>query len=304
MMKRAFSMLVAWGFIVAALACAAAGGEVKSPAADANSRAQASDANAPAARLALATYNMNYSVRDRAALAAYVRIIRKARPDVLAIQEGNGAVFDHLKKALAREYPHRLVYADANGGPAGFAWFSNLPLHKPVVLPRSFGWFTTPTVRVRPGGRELLLVNVHLRATIPPKGADFRRMLRELAATEAVRARETRFIHSRLPAGVPTVLLGDFNTISALQVPTFLGGKGFVDSFASVTPKADTRPSWRWVREGRRWGLRIDYIWHDSRFKTVRSRIVADGPSDHYPVVSELELLPEPAGASSGGSKR
>jgi len=268
--------------------------------------------HSPGDRIILATYNMNYGVRDKAALARYVKIIRKAHPDVLAIQEGNAALFAFLKKVLAREYPHMLFYPDSRRGPGGFAWLSKFPLQKAVVLPRSFGWFTTPMVRVRLGTRELLLVNVHLRATIPPKKADFKTMLQEFIVTEKIRAKEIRFIHSRMPAGLPTVILGDFNTISTLNVPTFLRANGFADSFASAWANADSHPSWHWFRDGKQWRFRIDYIWHNACFKTVTSRILAEGPSDHYPVVSELKLIPaqprtsttQPAASSASPDRR
>jgi endonuclease/exonuclease/phosphatase family metal-dependent hydrolase len=258
--------------------------------------------NAPAAgpeskydpnSLVVASYNMNYGISDKGALDEYVRIIRKCGADVLAVQEGNPALYAHLKTALSKDYPHMKFYP----GPAacGFGWLSRKPLLNPAMLPKSAGWFGTPMVQVMVGGRTVQLVNVHLMATVPPKDANTATMLTLLAKTEAVRAKEIRFIQSKLPPRMPVVMLGDLNSISSMYAPTFLTGMGFTDSFASVTAEADSRPSWHWRQGKAAWQLRLDYIWHDRNFKTLSGRIVAEGPSDHYPVVSKLELLLQPA---------
>ena len=41
--------------------------------------------------------------------------------------------------------------------------------------------------------------------------------------------------------------------------------------------------------------LKLDYILHGEQFKTRKSRIVREGNSDHFMVISEVELLPATA---------
>lgn len=38
---------------------------------------------------------------------------------------------------------------------------------------------------------------------------------------------------------------------------------------------------------------RIDYIWHSPHFEIKNAFVIADGPSDHYPVIADLVLLGE-----------
>lgn len=296
------SLIVACGIVLAVALAGrlghAGGNEGAGPAAEtvvkpANAPAGGPESKSDPNTLVVASYNINFAISDKGALDKYVGIIRKCGADVVAVQEGNSALYAHLKKALAKDYPHMRFYP----GPAacGFGWLSRKPLLNPGMLPKSAGWFGTPMVQVMVGDRPVQLVNVHLMATVPPKDANMATMLTLLAKTEPVRAKEIRFIHSRLPSKLPVVMLGDFNSISSMNAPTFLTDKGFVDSFASVTAQADSQPSWHWRQGKTAWQFRLDYIWHDRNFKTLSGRIVAEGPSDHYPVVSKLELLLQPA---------
>lgn len=276
----------------------AVGGEVAVAAADSVTKATAgstsrSEPPFEPASISVATYNMNYGIRDKRSLDEYVRIIHECRADVVGVQEGNPAMYAHLNKTLAKTYPYRKFYRGRAA--CGFGWLSKTPLLFPRVLPKSFGLFGTVLVQVKVAGRAVQLVNMHLMPTVPPKKASVATMLNTLAKTEAIRAKEIRSIHSKLQSKLPVVMLGDFNSISSFNAPRFLAGKGFIDSFASVTAQADSQPSWRWpLDQPAKWRLRIDYVWHDSNFKTLSSRTITKGPSDHYLVLSKLKLLAQP----------
>jgi len=80
---------------------------------------------------------------DEKSFEGFSEIIRKSGADVIAVQEGNDALYAYLKKHLAKEYPH--VYVFSNQAAAGLAWVSKVPLTNTVVLPPHGGGWSFPT---------------------------------------------------------------------------------------------------------------------------------------------------------------
>lgn len=251
-------------------------------------------------KFTVATYNVNFGINDRAGFADVVAVIRQSKADVVAIQEGSDGLRAYLKTELGKEYPHMQFYSGPAAG--GFGWLSKYPLLSLKVLPRKFGWFNTPMAQIRIGGRTVQLVSAHLMPTIPPASGKMMDMMKACEQMEAVRAKEIRYIWSAVPAKVPTILMGDLNSLSSFNATTYLASQGMTDSFASGNADADRTASWHWkTASGSEWRFRLDYVWHNANFKTAGSRIIQAGPSDHYPVVSELELLPSPATQAASG---
>jgi len=239
-------------------------------------------ATAPAVRVRVATYNINYAVREPRDLDVVVQTIREAKADLVAIQEGNGVLYATLRKALAKEFPHMQFYPGAWA--SGSGWLSKFPLKKMRVLPRAGGPFETPLAQVEIGGRVVELVNVHLQPTNIPGGAAV--TLRAFFQFEPIREKEIRFILSKVPAGAPALVIGDMNTF--LRAVDELKRAGFTDSFLA----ANTEPqsTWRWEMDGKTHTFRLDFVFHSAHFTTLSSRVIKSEPSDHYRVVSEREF--------------
>jgi endonuclease/exonuclease/phosphatase (EEP) superfamily protein YafD len=248
----------------------------------------------PPADFTLAIYNVNYGNAD---LRGVVRTIRESKADVVALQETNKRSETYLRRALRKSYPH-MVFHHAPGA-GGFALLSKVPLEKPGYSPPSpdtGGRIGTQTARVMLGDRELLLVNVHLTATVPRNGMNAKDMLDLFTRTEDIRGREIRHIVGQLPKRWPVVMLGDFNSIPALSgVPGFMTRSGFTDCFASAVENADELPTWHWKTANRELLFRLDYLFSArTNAKTVSGEVVRGDASDHFLVACSYRWLPVP----------
>jgi len=113
-----------------------------------------------------------------------------------------------------------------------------------------------------------------------------------LRDTETIHMDEIKRINGCLAADTSTIVLGDFNSLPGFKAPRYLRDNGFTDSVASVQGGADPVPTFRWQTRVGTFEFRIDYIFHDASFRAVSSRVIRNKSSDHYLVVSELELSP------------
>ena len=113
-------------------------------------------------------------------------------------------------------------------------------------------------------------------------------MLRE---AERIHEDEIDRIHGKLISNIPTVILGDVNSLSVFEASIYLKAKGFTDSFASVCEDADRHRTWEWQTQCGKVSASIDYIFHDAPFETQSSRIIKNESSDRSFLVSDLRFV-------------
>ena len=142
-------------------------------------------------------------------------------------------------------------------------------------------YFATVTHDNRP-------VNVHLSPFGVRRGSTFRQAFQAISAVETVHQTEIESVAAKVDSSHPTLVCGDFNSVSTFSAPLRLVSLGLNDSFASVTEDADSHPTWRWPVGRFHIQFRIDYIFHTNHFTTVSSGIVATTGSDHFLVVTEV----------------
>lgn len=279
--------------LVAALATPAISGRGAAPQAAPTSRPKSQPATAPApATLKVATYNILYLNKD---LKGIVRSIRKSGADVVCLQETNRKSAAFLRRELKKPYPHTRFRNGFRAG--GFGFLSRRPLtHVRYLRPR-FGPFGSHYCRVKLGGKDVQIVNVHLVATLPVT-RDPRQWLRIWIFTEALRARQIARICKDLPADMPVVIAGDLNSMPAWNAPQFLKDKGYVDSLASARRDHAEVVTWTGKVKGVTLSLRLDYIFHNRRLKTLDSRVLPSNASDHHLLVSTVALAPKGAPTS------
>jgi len=248
----------------------------------------------PPADFAVATYNINCGNAD---LDGIARTIRKSGADLVVLQETNRQSESFLRKGLTGTYPH-MVYHHAPAG-GGFAMLSKVSLEKPRYLPprpEDGGWFGRQTARVTLAGREIMIVNTHLTATVPTPNMDAKALAALFTKGEAVRDREIRTLVSTLPRRWPVFVLGDFNSVPKISgVPDFMAKSGFTDCLAAVVKDADSVPTWHWKVRGTDWDARLDYIFSARMSAAAASgTVIADDASDHYLVTCSFKRLPLP----------
>jgi endonuclease/exonuclease/phosphatase family metal-dependent hydrolase len=248
---------------------------------------EAPPVQSPAKSFSVATFNICWGNMDLPKTAA---VIRKARADVVCLQETNAASEAFLRQQLRGDYRYITFRGDRGRWDAErLGFLSKRPLHDLRFLPARHGLFGTWIARTELGGRSVQLVNVHLQPIILSQQAGLSGALAAFSAMEKVHGDEIRAIVENLKEEVPTVLAGDLNSISSFDAPQFLAKQGFVDSFASVTERPDDHRSWHWPIGQAEFSARIDYLFHTADFRTRESRILDGESSDHLLVVSRLE---------------
>jgi endonuclease/exonuclease/phosphatase family metal-dependent hydrolase len=218
----------------------------------------------------------------KANLDAISRVIRRERPEVVALQEADGPSywsgnFNHVDY-LARngEYPHYLQFEQARGMGLsyGTALISELPLGDP--LGRAF---ETSTIAAPKGflvsmiewpghpGFKVDVVSVHF----DPVSASIREKQME------------EFVNAISGRNRPIILMGDFNC-------EWTDSTGTLRALAERLVLATFRPDAADIMTFRPLRQRRDWIFVSSEFEFVSHSVLPDLISDHQGVVAEISL--------------
>jgi endonuclease/exonuclease/phosphatase family metal-dependent hydrolase len=263
----------------------------------ASTRPAAATEPAAPATLTILTFNVNYANRN---VARVVDLVRQSEADVVCLQETNRTLERALSLRLKKDYPSiRFRGAEGKYAAERFGFLSRQPLGEFRYLPGRDGIFGTWSTEVPFDGRPVQLVNVHLEPLRLAEARGIRDTWRIYRSAEEIHQQEIDRIDEWIRKDIPTVLAGDFNSLSTFSAPGFLKDKGFTDSFAAVTEDADQQPTWEWELPNHNLSARIDYIFHSPHFRTIDSRLVEEDTSDHDPVVSTLTWSDETNVASS-----
>lgn len=242
------------------------------------------------ARVRVATYNINWG---NARLPAVLDTIRRADADLVCLQEVNSQSAAALRLQFGDAYSHLGFYGSVEPYLAGgFAVLSRLPVTREEFVPARHGLFGICVLEITIDGQPVQVINVHLQPVIFHDDEGKVTPLSVLTAFEAAEQThraEMNDILSLIRTDIPVLIMGDFNSCSTFQGPSMLVARGMVDSFAAVTEKPDTHPTWHWPTKFGEAVLRIDYIFHSPSCRTLNSRVLRSAGSDHYLVVSEIE---------------
>ncbi len=224
---------------------------------------------------------MSYNIQGYGALfsrryiESVARVIRRARPDVVGLQEVHrgtwAARFGDQVETLAEltgmeaVFGRSLLYRTGEYGNA--------------VLTR--GRVASRQVHCLPGEAERRSL-FHCRIELPGQPLDF--YVTHLAAwgrlARSIRDRQARFIAELLEdAAAPFVLTGDMNAPpGAPELEPFRAS----EQLNLCGLPGDT--THRFMRQ------RLDYIFANPAWQSLRSEVLRSGPSDHYPIVATLRL--------------
>jgi endonuclease/exonuclease/phosphatase (EEP) superfamily protein YafD len=225
--------------------------------------------------LVLASMNLQGENRDGDRIVAG---IRAADPDVLLIQEFTPFQQELLQKALAGDYPNRLLFP--HDGYDGMAVYSRLPvrLESPPAI-NVPGWPSRVVKAVlRVNGQDVALWSVHLMAVSNLDQVERNR--HETAdLVDAVRG-ETRQL----------ILSGDCNFTDTTANAAALESSGLTDTQRLAgSGRRVTWPSSGW---GWRIGVRIDHVYVTRQFACTSDTAGDETGSDHRPIAVRLVLQP------------
>ena len=236
--------------------------------------------------LRVATYNINWgNVR----LPQVGEAIATSKADVVFLQETTAQSERFLRAKFRRQYAHmHFVGHQGRWAAERFGFLSKYPLTDLRFDPPRHGLFGSYHATCAFGDKRIQVVNVHLTPFVVRRGGGLGDLFKLLAKTEQTHAAEMRHATRRLDASLPTIVAGDFNSLSSFAAPKHLEELKFIDSLASVVKEADKSTTWRWPTRPVPLRLRIDYIFHSPHFKTQTAKVVDVTGSDHHLVVCEL----------------
>ncbi len=255
------------------------------------STAEETVANSVADGISVATYNVNWG---NARLGEVIETIRTADADVVCLQETNDESVAKIRRELADSYETIRSYGSTDiyaGG--GFALLSRLEITQEEFLSPQHGLFGTCVFEVKLGDRSVQIVNLHLQPVLFTRGEGVLGKLANLGAieeAEKTHRKEIGRVFENLHRDVPTLIVGDFNSLSTFKAPSFLREQGFVDSCAAMHENPESKITWRWPLKHGEIRLRVDYVFHSSSFTTTTCRTIESDGSDHYLLLSQLEM--------------
>ena len=254
-------------------------------------------AGAPPSALRVVTFNVFFRNTNLVSLSDF---LRSMKADVLALQETTPRMEEQFRRELKGVLPHQ-HYVTARGS-GGCGVLSRFPLEslRDLAPTGAYRGAIIGQVRMSPT-RAIPFGIVHLVTPKVGKVNSLASALQVFRAAGEGQDEEIRRIHEAVVAkgsGLG-IILGDFNSFSFSPAQQFLKERGWVDSLLSVDAEADRKITWKGSKQTGSLGGRIDYIFHEAGLKTVESRVMDGGGSDHSPVFSRLEFV-EGAGRAGG----
>lgn len=237
----------------------------------------------------IATFNVNWGNRYGDDV---LDAIETSNADVVCLQETTPQSEQFLREQLSDIYPsfHAAGYQGKYLAER-FVFASKLAPRDLQFQPPKAGLFGFYAATFSVGGKEVRVINAHLSPFIVRRNAGMLDVMAAISTTEEKHAAETAAIAKTIDPEIPTITVGDFNSLSTFHAPKRLVALGFTDSFAAIHPDADAHATWRWPTRPVPLSLRIDYIFHSKHFKTIDSEIIRCRGSDHALLVSELEFV-------------
>ncbi|MFL5320191.1 MAG: endonuclease/exonuclease/phosphatase family protein [Myxococcaceae bacterium] len=217
-----------------------------------------------------------------------MKVLKENPADVIALQEVTSEWEERLEAQLPARYPYRSVLAQKDG--RGLAIYSRYPLETVIPLDDARGKRFAQCAEVKLPTKYVTLCNVHLDS---PAGALIAKddVLGKLRDNARMRRRQWEQLSAHLALMSPgrsRVIAGDFNTME--EDPLYRDiADSWVDAYRSVTlAKGETWPNLGWKPTLP--SVRIDYVFVKGPGLPIRSRVIAGGGSDHFPVVTQLAL--------------
>nr|AYM53959.1 endonuclease/exonuclease/phosphatase family protein [Pyxidicoccus sp.] len=266
-------------FLMGPLACATGPG-IRPP------EAPVSTVQRKTGELRVMTFNIQSGARG---LENVARVIRASVPDVVALQEvdvgstraGGLDQVAELSRLTGLPYRAHFRTTELYGGAYGIALLSRFPLESlaqyPLPVPANAEPRTLAHAVLQVDGREVSVYLTHLIRR--PFNGDAR--VRQSALVSRLMSADPR----------PKLLMGDLNDDPGSR-PIRLLRRDLRDVVATTGGAKGTYPMPLFLPT-----LRIDYVLACDAFTPVSSRVLRVDVSDHYPVVADLRLKPEPTPA-------
>lgn len=223
-------------------------------------------------------FSANVKMSNRR-FATTVELARRVSPDVAIFMEVDDAWVTALEP-LRSELPHAVSWPSDNA--YGILVLSKLPLIDPEI--RFLVFDNVPSVRAKiilRNGEHVRLHALHPEPPVPYEDTIGRDGELIMIAAEVKRDRLPAIVAGDLNDVAWSRTTRRFQRLSGLLDPRV--GRGFFNTFDARFP-------------GLRWPL--DHLFHDRRFRLVSIKRLPYIGSDHFPILFELSLDPQPSPAA------
>ncbi len=220
----------------------------------------------PVVSFRVLTSNVEFGQAADALAAA----VRRAKPDIVFVQECDAGCDGKLRKELGGDYPHRA--ATVLAGSKGSLVLSRFPLDAADDVP---GTMAMPGAVADVRGNAVRLQLAHPMPPLPGRTDVWRRELGELRDFAAEDHR------------TPLVLAGDFNASQDHAAFRRILDTGMQD--AARLDGHDRTPSWP-ARTTPTFGVQIDHVLLSEDFSASAVRFLDLAGTDHRALVADLTL--------------
>jgi vancomycin resistance protein VanJ len=231
--------------------------------------------------LVVLTFNLKGATRSLDVVEA---IIREADADVVGLQELSREAAEYLERELSDLYAYSALYPQENSI-RGQGVLSRLAIRDDMYWPNERRLLGNQRLELAMPETVIVFYNVH---ATPPFSFSWgvNAAAHDAALSEVIDRVQDETL--------PVIVVGDFNMTDQFPAYSRLTAElGLVDTF-----RAAGRPGFGFTFPSNLPVpplLRLDYIFHDSRFATSDAHVYGrSGPADHLPVLARLWLTAQP----------
>jgi endonuclease/exonuclease/phosphatase family metal-dependent hydrolase len=230
----------------------------------------------PGRGFSLLTYNVNWGGAGADQVAA---IIQRSKADIVCLQETTPAWEKYLRSELGSQLSYGAFRESQSRMGGGLAFFSKLSAREVAYIQSETGWFDGWIVEFQTAVGPVQVLNVHLRPPVSDQGG----WISGYFGTRGDRVLEMQRFYEKIKPGIPLIVAGDFNDSENSRVVNWLQRRGM----RNALPEFDrSTPTWKWNYRGFELRRRMDHIVYPAELECASAHVIAQGPSDHFPVVA------------------
>lgn len=233
---------------------------------------------------------------------ALTEIVKKYTPDVIGFQEVKENMYGDLQEKIGTDYDSYGVLRSTDDGAEMSAIFVQ---NERLALRDAYTFWLSDTPKEPYSvGWDAALPRIASVATIVDKETENELFVMMNTHFDHVgieaRVKSAELLQEKMEAirkeGLPVVLSGDFNVYPTdLSYEILTKNEWLSDSYSTLSDEERANALTFHDFKGGTEGMPIDYIMVSEPFKITKSEIIRDQvnevyPSDHYPVMVEIEL--------------
>jgi len=244
--------------------------------------------------LKVMTWNVNWG---GPAPELAVQTILEADADIVCLQETTESWERYLRERLSARYPFMTFRPPSWRYAGGLAFLAKEPGEQVAFIPSDTGWFDAWIMRFRTQIGPVQIKNVHLQPIANDAGS---LTIAAYFSSGKKHEREIRRFNNGLAAGVPTLVVGDFNEGDGGSAVKWLEKQGMTNALPEFDRNSHT---WWWDLGWITLRKRLDHILYSPELHCHSACVLQAEASDHLPVVAVFGLKQDEKKEGTGAAK-